>query len=364
MIAPASPPPRVVSLATALPPHTATQAEVRRYVARLFAPALGGDERRLAVFENAGVERRCFVEPLAWYDEPRGFGEMNAAYVRHAVELGTEAVSAALARAGLTPRDVDHFVVVSTTGLATPSLDARIANRLAFRSDLRRTPIWGLGCAGGAAGLARARDLALADPGSRVLLLALELCSLTFQRGDRDLRSLVAASLFADGAAAAVIAGAGAPAGRAPFRPLELHAASSTLWPGTLDVMGWEVDDTGLHVVFSRDIPALVRERLRPSFDALLAGAGLAGRPPSRIVAHPGGPRVLAALAEALELPPAAFRHAADVLRECGNMSSPTVLFVLERSLRSGAIGPGETAVIAALGPGFASEMVLARGAA
>lgn len=372
MIAPARPPragspeaapPRLVSLATALPPHGAAQEEIRDFASRLFGPALAGETRRLAVFDNAGIARRWFVEPLSWYEQPRGFGEMNAAYVRHGVALGAEAVTRALDRAGLTAADVDHFVVVSTTGLATPSLDARIANLLPFRPDLRRTPIWGLGCAGGAAGLARARDFALADPDSRVLVLALELCSLTFQRGDQDRRSFVASSLFSDGAAAAVVAGARASAPAAPFRPLELEASSSTLWPDSLDVMGWDVDDAGLHVVFSRDIPAIVRERMRPALDGFLQARGLARSDVQHLVAHPGGPRVMDAYAEALELPPGALRHAAAVLNDCGNMSSPTVLFVLERALLAGDIGAGERAVIAALGPGFSSELVLARGA-
>lgn len=363
MIAPArGVAPRLVSLATALPPHGASQAEIQRLAARLFAPALAGDARLLAVFENAGIDRRWFVEPLDWYDERRGFGEMNAAYVRHAVALGTLAVTRALDRCGLAPGDIDHFVMVSTTGLSTPSLDARIANHLPFRSDLKRTPIWGLGCAGGAAGLARAREFALADPESRVLVLALELCSLTFQRGDLDRRSLVAASLFADGAAAAVVAGAAAEVPRMPFRGLELEASRSTLWPDTLDVMGWDVDDTGLHVVFSRDIPTFVRDRLRPALEQFLAERGIPNGGLPHVVAHPGGPRVLAAYAEALGVPAETFRHSAAVLRECGNMSSPTVLFVLERTLAAGDIGAGERAVIAALGPGFSSELVLARG--
>ena len=364
MIAPARPAaPRLVSLATALPAYAATQAEVQQAAARMFAPALSGsDARLLAVFENAGIDRRWLVEPLEWYDQPRGFGEMNAAYVRHAVELGARAVTRALDRCGLAPGDIDHFVMVSTTGLSTPSVDARIANRLRFRADLRRTPIWGLGCAGGAAGLARARDFALADPDSRVLVLALELCSLTFQRRDLDRRSLVAASLFGDGAAAAVIAGAAARVPALPFRALELEASHSTLWPDTLDVMGWDVDDHGLHVVFSRDIPTFVRDRMRPALERFLAERGVRTGELSHLVAHPGGPRVLAAYAEALDVPAGTFRHSAAVLRDCGNMSSPTVLFVLERALAAGDIDAGERAVIAALGPGFSSELVMARG--
>jgi alkylresorcinol/alkylpyrone synthase len=268
-----------------------------------------------------------------------------------------------LEQARLGPQDIDHVVFVSSTGVATPSLDARLANRLPLRGDVTRTPIFGLGCAGGAAGLARARDLALAYPDSRVLLLALELCSLTFQRRDLDLRNFVATSLFSDGAAAALVCGAEVD-GAEDGRPLELLAARSTLWPDTLDVMGWDVDGDGLHVVFSRDIPALVRERARPSLEGFLADHGLSLAGLDHLIAHPGGPKVLAAYAEALDLPPETFRHSREVLRLCGNMSSPTCLFVLERTLADGGIGPGETAVLTALGPGFASELVLMRRAA
>jgi alkylresorcinol/alkylpyrone synthase len=259
---------------------------------------------------------------------------------------------------------VDHVVFVSSTGESTPSLDARLANLLGFRQDVRRTPIWGLGCAGGAAGLSRARDFALADPAARVLLVALELCSLTFQRGDLDRRNLVATSLFSDGAAAAVVMGADAePAGDAPSHSLELLASRSTLWPDTLDVMGWTVDQKGFHVVFSRDIPSIVRSWVRANLEEFLAANALELGDVAHVIAHPGGPKVLAAYATSLGLPMEAFRHAREVLRTCGNMSSPTCLFVLERTLEAGDFHPGELGVVSALGPGFSSEYLLIRSA-
>ncbi len=357
--------PRLESVATALPSHRYTQQEIKPFAASLFMPGLPAEDHRLlAVFDTAGIEHRHFCMPLEWYAEPRDFAETNARYVEHAVALAERAAVAALDRAGLTPAEVDHLLFVSTTGLSTPSVDARLMNRLPFRSDLRRTPVWGLGCAGGAAGLARARDLALADPSARVLLVALELCSLTFQRADLDRRNLVAASLFADGAAAAVVRGARAP-GRHADRPAPaLRASRSTLWPDTLDVMGWDVDGQGLHVIFSRDIPTIVRERVRPNLEEFLAceGRGLDGL--DHLLAHPGGPRVLAAYAEALDWPLERLRHAGEVLRDCGNMSSPTCLFVLERALAAGDLEPGDRAVVTALGPGFACELVLLEAAA
>lgn len=361
--------PHLASVATALPSHRVPQSECKAFAEMLFGPALAADERRLlAVFDSAGIEQRHVCMPLEWFGRPHDFGECNELYVEHALNLSLDAIRGALERAGIEAGDVDHIVFVSSTGIATPSLDARIANRLPLRGDTRRTPIWGLGCAGGASGLAHARDFALADPDARVLLVAVELCSLTFQHGDLTRQNLVAASLFSDGAAAAVVCGARA-AARGPAPPtaraaIELRAARSRLWPDTLDVMGWNVDHHGLHVVFSRDIPTIVREWVRPNLEEFLRDHGLTLGTLDHVVAHPGGPKVLAAYAAALGLDADAFRHAHAVLRECGNMSSPTCLFVLERFLASGEIEPGDSAVLAALGPGFSSELVLMRGGA
>ncbi len=355
--------PRLTALATSVPPHALSQADVQRLAARLFAATLDANSRLLEVFDNAEITKRHTCVPLEWLEEPHPFGERNDLYISNAVSLGKEVAKAALDRAGLTARDVDHLVFVSSTGLSTPSIDALIANELGFRFDSKRTPIWGLGCAGGAVGLSRARDFALADPSARVLLVALELCSLTFQPEDVTKRNLVAASLFADGAAAAVIVGrdVAIEPGR---RTLEITASQSILWKDTLDVMGWTIDGDGLHVVFSRDIPSIVREKLRPSLAAFLDRQGLAMDDVDHLVTHPGGVKVLRAYAEALGLAPERFQHARDVLREYGNMSSPSCLFVLERFLSTQEIGAGERALVSALGPGFSAEYVLMRGAA
>lgn len=355
--------PRLAAIATAVPAHAAAQAEARALVARMFHGSEAGSERLLAVFDHSGIERRHFCMPLEWYTHGHAFEEQNALYIEHALALGRRAAESALARAGLTARDLDHIVYVSTTGIATPSLDARLSLALGCRPECRRTPLWGLGCAGGAAGLARARDLALADGGARVLLVAVELCSLTFRMEDVDKRNLVATSLFADGAAAAVVEGPRAARANGAGG-LELIGSHSTLWPDTIGMMGWTVSGRGLHVVFSRDIPSFVRERVRPSLEGFLHAHGLSLEGPLHVAAHPGGAKVLEAYAEALGQPAAAFTHAREVLREYGNMSSPTCLFVLERQLASGEIGPGEPVLVSALGPGFAAEYVLARSAA
>lgn len=397
---------RLLSVGTAVPEHVATQAGVKAMVSALLreprpvgagagaSPGPGGGsapagrtapdepdsdwERLLPVFDHGGIETRRLCMPLDWYVEEHSFGERNDRYLEHGESLAAAAITAALARAALGPRDVDHIVFVSSTGIATPSLDATLANRLGFRSDVRRTPIWGLGCAGGAAGLARAREFAVASPGSRVLLVALELCSLAFQRRERSKRNLVAASLFGDGAAAGIVAASAVPhdsrrangngAGRGagdqahdPDTGLAIEASASTLWPDTLDVMGWSVDGDGLHVIFSRDIPSIVRRWVRESVEGFLASRHLTLGEIDHVVSHPGGMKVLEAYQEALGLPAAAFRHARDVLRERGNMSSPTCLFVLERFLEARAIAPGETAILTALGPGFSAEYLLLR---
>ena len=361
-------PPRLVALATAAPEPLVPQATIRALVERLFAGGPAGQARLLQVFDHSAIDTRAVCMPLGWYTQSRSFREQNALYVEHALRLGADAAARALTGAGLEADAVDHIVFVSTTGLATPSLDARLALALGCRADVRRTPIWGLGCAGGAAGLARARDLALADPGAIVLLVAVELCSLTFRHGDRDKRNLVATSLFSDGAAAAVVAGARrtmVPAGSgARRRPLELAASGRTLWPGTLDVMGWDVSEEGLHVVFSRDIPSIARERVRPFLERFLAREGLTLADVAHMVAHPGGAKVLEAYASSLGWPETGLAHARAELREHGNMSSPSCLFVLERFLDAGDIAEGDWALLLALGPGFAAESVLLRGAA
>ena len=349
----------LVALATAVPPYTVEQEDARTLARSLFREVLReNQERLLGVFDNSGIQRRSVSAPLDWYAEDHDFAEKNALYVETAVRLGTELAQRTMAQAGLTTQDIDHLVFVSSTGLAAPSIDARIANQLGLRGDFRRTPIWGLGCAGGAAGLARAREFALAQPGSRVLLIALELCTLTFQRNDLSKRNLVATSLFADGAAAALVI-----AGEVPGR-LELVGSASTFWENTLDVMGWDVDGTGLHVVFAHDIPTIVRERVRPSLEEFLGRHGLDLSSMNHLVAHPGGAKVIAAYQHALDLPSERLDHARGVLRDHGNMSSPTCLFVLERFLRGQEIGPGQHAVLSALGPGFCAEYVLLRGAA
>jgi alkylresorcinol/alkylpyrone synthase len=340
--------PRLLALATAVPPHVLRQDQVKALARRIFADRGAELERLLPVFDNAGIDTRHACLPAARYLERQGWKARNQSYVGHALDLIAAASTDALAGAGLTAADVGAVVAVSTTGLATPSLDALLIERLALPRDTVRLPIFGLGCVGGVLGLARAATLARAMPGRPVLLAAVELCALTFRPADTSNSNVVAAALFGDGAAAAIITTAGAgPA---------LAAAGEHTWPGSLDVMGWRIEDDGFGVLFSRDIPALVRRRYRSALAGFLAGQSLGLEDIAHFAMHPGGAKVLQALEETLELAPEALADSREVLRTHGNMSAVTVLFVLERMLARGASG---RVLASALGPGFTAGFLL-----
>jgi alkylresorcinol/alkylpyrone synthase len=272
------------------------------------------------------------------------------------VELGEKVVRQALDKAGLTPRDVDHVFFVTVTGLSVPSIEARLANRLGFREDLRRTPIFGLGCVAGAAGVARAVDYLRAWPGHTALVVAVELCSLTLQREDLSIPNIIASGLFGDGAACVVLQGAevSAPGPR-------VVASRAVFYPDTERVMGWDIVDSGFKVVLSAKVPQLVRDFIRRDVDGFLGEHGLTRQDVKHWVAHTGGPKVLHAFEEALELTPGRLERSWASLREVGNLSSASVLFVLGEMLESGEARPGDLGVMMAMGPGFCAELVLLR---
>ena len=337
-----APSPRLLALSTAVPSFRLQQEEVTQLAYRLFDRQASDIDRMLPVYGNAGIETRYSCVPLDWYLEPHGWIERTRLYVEHAVELLARASESCLERIGRRLDEVDGVVAVSTTGLATPSLDALLIDRLALRRDTQRLPVFGLGCAGGVIGLSHAAAMARAVPGSLILCLVVELCALTFRRGDNGKSNIIASALFGDGAAAAVLSCAGdGPA----IGPAGVHT-----WPSSLDVMGWRVEEDGLGVLFSRDIPALVRSDLRGATETFLRRHGLRLADIDRLVCHPGGAKVLDALEEAFALPSGAMVEARDVLRDFGNMSAATVLFVLERVLRQHAVG---RCLLSALGPGF-----------
>lgn len=346
---------RIASLATAVPNHRCAQSQTREAAARIFA-GLGLSAKRLAVFENAAIETRHFCEPLAYYETDRPFGEKNGRFIGHALELGEKAIRLCLERGRRRPQEIDHILCITTTGLSTPSLEARLCSRLPFRPNVKRTPIFGAGCAGGAVGLSRAFDYLKAFPDQRVLLLCVELCSLTFQAADLNMKNLVASALFADGAACVLLEGdqaAGASGGPA------LLASESHLFPDSLDVMGWDFSEKGMHVVMSPRIPNLVASSFRSLAEAFLSRQGLSLGDVRHFLLHPGGAKVVEAYEQALGLDRRALSYLWDFLRKHGNLSSASVFFVLEDFLSQERPAPGDLGLIAALGPGFAAEMLL-----
>ncbi|MGG2953730.1 type III polyketide synthase [Geobacillus stearothermophilus] len=349
--------PVLLSVGTARMPYTASQNEVKQHVARLFAGRMARAERLLQAFDNSGIHTRTFVQPLAWYSAPRGFGEKNRVYIDRAVRYSREAVNDCLRKASSGPvlhEEIDALFYISTTGLSTPSIEARLMNILPFSPHAVRVPIWGLGCAGGAAGLARAADYCRAFPNAKALVIAVEFCSLTFQLNDWSKSNVIGTSLFSDGVACLLVAGDGAaPTAGAP----RVIAARSVLMPDSEDVMGWDVRDEGLFVIFSKDIPAIVRSWLRPQVESFLQEHGLGLGDLHYFIAHPGGRKVIEAYEEAFGFGPEQTKAARDVLARYGNMSSATVYFVLEQMMRQ-PLSPGHGLLIA-LGPGFSAEMVL-----
>jgi alkylresorcinol/alkylpyrone synthase len=343
---------RIASTATALPPHEITREDVKRYFGSTFAI----DERRLnammAVVDNSQVRRRFFIHPVDHIIEPRPLSELTRDYREHAIRLGREVAEAALRNADMTPADVDLIVTVSCTGVMIPSLDAHLMNMMGFRPETRRLPITELGCAAGAAAVARAGDFVRAYPGSTVLVVAVELPSLTFQRRDTSQANLISTILFGDGAAAAVVTG------RPGGGPRMLESASYLL-PDSIDAMGFDLQDDGFHIVLSKDVPQLIRERIRSIVGATLAKRSLQPGDVAAYVLHPGGQRLLQAVQEELGLTNDDTAPSWNVLRECGNQSSASVLFVLDEWRRTRRVPKGAPALMAAFGPGFSAETVL-----
>lgn len=340
--------PRLLSLTTASPDHVLHQSDVAAFGTELFGHAYRDWARLRPVYANAEIDTRRSCVPLDWYREPHGFAERNALFIENAVNLLEQAAVEAIEKAGLTLADIDSIVTVSSSGIATPSLDALLLERLAFRRDVQRLPIFGLGCAGGVIGLARAAQMARAEPGNHVLYLVVELCGLTFRAGDRSKSNVVATALFGDGAAAAVVSSDGTgPA---------IAAWGEHTWPGSLDVMGWGVHDDGLAVIFSRDIPNWVRGKMGQAAIDFLSRHNLTLADIDAYVCHPGGAKVVEALEEIFGLQRGGLVHSRAVLREFGNMSAATIMFVLDRAMRAGQKG---RQLLSTLGPGFTAAFLV-----
>lgn len=344
----------IAAVASAFPRPYFEQSAVRAVLERAWSAQPEITRRLPKLLENCGVEGRHFALPLERYFELERFGQFNDEWIRVALELGEQAITTALARAGLEPRDVDLILFSTVTGLAAPSLDARLANRLPFRSDVKRLPLFGLGCVAGAAALARAHDFVKAEPRGVALVLTIELCSLTFQREDLSLAHVISTGLFGDGASCAVVVGE-----QRPARGPRIRATRSVFYPDTEDVMGWEISERGFKLVLSASVPSIARERLGPDVAAFLAEHGLQLADIDFWVCHPGGPKVLEGAQASLGLERDALELSWDSLRKVGNLSSASVLYILERTLAERPPKPGSKGVLLAMGPGFCSEIVL-----
>ncbi|MGX1881546.1 type III polyketide synthase [Streptomyces sp. NPDC055287] len=349
---------RIAAVHGALAPHRHAQREITDMIARVCLPE--GTDRRVLdrLHDSAKVRTRHTALPLDAYADLRDFGAVNDAFIEGALSLGAEAVGAALDTARLSPRDVDLLMFTSVTGIATPSVDARLVGPLGLRPDVKRVPVFGLGCVAGAAGIARLHDYLLGRPDDVAVLLSVELCSLTFQRDDASPANLVAGALFGDGAAAVVACGARRSA--AVTGPAVVDTRSH-LYPDSEHVMGWDITGSGFRVVLDASVPDVVRKNLAADVDGFLAGHGLRRADITAWVCHPGGPKVLEAVEEALELPDGALDVTWRSLAAVGNLSSASVLHVLRDTLAERRPPVGSAGLLLAMGPGFCSELVLLR---
>nr|AYM53195.1 chalcone/stilbene synthase family protein [Melittangium boletus] len=341
-----------------LPPHYASQDQIIGSLRDIWATRHFNLDRLEELHRAVQVKGRFLALPVEQYAALTTFQQRNDAWIKVSLELGEQVARQALERTGLTPRDVDHVFFVTVTGISTPSIDTRLMNRMGMRSDMKRTPIFGLGCVAGAAGTSRASDYLRAFQNQTVLLIAVELCSLTLQREDLSIPNIIASGLFGDGAACVVLQGGErAPAGSGPH----IVDTRSVLYPETERIMGWDVVDTGFKVVLSAKVPNLVRDYIRRDVEGFLAEHGLTRKDVKHWVAHTGGPKVLQSFEEALELAPGMLARSWKSLHDVGNLSSASVLFVLGEMLDSGEARPGDWGLMMAMGPGFCAELVLLR---
>ena len=345
----------VAATATAVPEHVVTREEVKTYFGRVFPVTGPRLDAMMEIVDHSEIRRRFCILPVEELIRPRSLETLSAEYRAHAIRLGRRVAEDALARALLEPRDIDLIVTVSCTGFMIPSLDAHLVNAMGFRSNVRRLPITELGCAAGASAVAKAWEFLRAFPGGHVLVVAVELPSLTFQRGNLNQANLISTILFGDGAGAAVLSGRSDGTGPA------ILDAESYLFPDSIDAMGFDLKDTGFHIVLSRDVPELIRGRIRELTGCFLSRSGLAVGDVEAFVLHPGGRKLLQGIEDELGLTNGGTGPSWDVLREYGNLSSASVLFVLHEWLTKRRVSPGGFGLLAAFGPGFTAEQVLLR---
>lgn len=354
--------PKIASVSTYNPPHILRQSNIEQLTKELFTDKIAQLERLLKVFENGEIEQRQFCVPLDWHRLSHTFEERNNLYIELAVDYSVEVIKDCLQNPHflehpISTEDIDAIIFVSSTGISTPSIDARVMNKLSFSDRMKRMPLWGLGCAGGASGVSRAYDYCLAHPNGKVLVVCVELSSLTFQQNDYSKSNLVGASLFADGVACILVCGDEVPLNNKIAVPHIISTASKWM-PNSEDVMGWDIKNDGFHVIFSRDIPSIITKWLGPFINDFLNEQHISKEQIENLVAHPGGKKVLKAYEDTLNLTEQHTALSRKVLKQHGNMSSPTVLYVLEQfMLKENPINI--YGLLVALGPGFSGEAVL-----
>jgi alkylresorcinol/alkylpyrone synthase len=337
---------QLMAVATASPSFELRTEDVIAEATGIFAGRHQDFERLMPVFANTGIRRRQSVKPYGWFRQQQGWPERTAAYIEGANDLFRKAATAALAQAGLDAGEIDTIVTVSSTGVATPSIEARVMHDLGFHRHVSRIPVFGLGCAGGATGLSLAARLAQA-PASNVLLVVIELCTLAFRPDEMTKSNIIATALFGDGAAACILSG------KATDGLGAIEFSGEHSWPDTLDVMGWRMDPQGFGAIFSQRIPDFVTQELRAAADEFLGRNGIAVEDIDQYVFHPGGAKVISALEQAFHLDQGTLELERQVLADHGNMSAPTILFVLEKALQKPFAG---RRFLSALGPGFTSS--------
>ena len=336
-------------------PFRVCQQEVKQYAKNLFAPSFPQVERMMSAFDNTEIITRNFCKPLEYYSHVHSFQEQNKEYIRVSLEYSIKVVETCIAEAQIKKEDITDIIFISTTGLATPSLDALIVNAMRLDPHICRTPVFGLGCAGGVAGFSKASILAKANPDAIVLLVAVELCSLTFLRNDYSKSNFIGSSLFADGVAACIITGDNI--SNKTKNNIRFVGTQSKLYYDSLEVMGWEFLDKGFKVLFSQDIPTIIAGNINHDIVSFLAKYQLKLQDIKNFIFHPGGKKVLTAYQEALQIEGDFLKNTREVMNDNGNMSSSTVLYVLQKFFTQGfENGYG---LMVSMGPGFSSEMVL-----
>jgi alkylresorcinol/alkylpyrone synthase len=352
---------KIVSASSAFPKYHYPQAVLLEALEKYWGAELKNPELLHRLHRNTGVDARYLALPIHVYPTLSGWGEVNDLWIEVALDLGKQAICRALSSAGLAPRDLGAFFFTSVTGIASPSIDALLINRIGLSPNIRRVPMFGLGCVAGAAGIARAADYVKAYPSQLAVLLSVELCSLTIQKEDLSPANLISSGLFGDGAAAVVVAGEECSA----FAPESgqlgptILATRSVFYPHTEQMMGWRISEKGFNIILSREVPNLVRKQIGQDVDAFLTSYGHTRRDIGSWVVHTGGPKVLEAIQDSLELNDGQLDASWDCLRKTGNLSSASVLVVLEEVMKHRRPAPGTLGLMAAMGPGFCSELLL-----